>query len=193
VWEEIAKWFGGMTGATLLLAYLGRKLFAYVLDRDMEQFRQEAQKELEQVKANLRRIELRFSRLHEDQAKAIALVYGCLVKVQGTLVHYADPLSDVDDEGRRQRQLRADEAMAALYEAFAPRRLYFPKEIADDLESLMRELNHIKDTADNEFGVEGDLYEPGHTLTRFIERIPPIISRLDVEFRKLLGHEDEAD
>jgi len=106
-------------------------------DVEIEKFKSQAAIEIEKLKGQLNTAaaehQVRFSKLHEKRAEVIAEIYSLLVKVHSTVEDYigSHGLGGAFKPPLEQRHEAALNALGALGDFFAPRRIFVPKGIAD--------------------------------------------------------------
>ena len=198
--EEIFKYLGGTAIISVALAWTTKSIVSHFLSKDIEGHKQrlEAQNQLaiEQLKADLQKQllehEIRFSRLHAKRAEIIAETYSLLHDVYDRLSDY---VKIFEPAGGTPRDLRQKAAIAA-HEAFQPyyrkRLVFFPKGIAEMLESVDRQLVG----AHNEFVLGVEMADGRNTADKWNKvfdtvsvNIKAALRELEDEFRRLLGDE----
>ena len=100
MWKEILTLSFTATGiSTLSFAIAGfffKKIINNLLDKDIEKFKAQLQHQnnsaLESLKASLKIEEIRFSKLHEEQAHVIAELYALIVTVYDRAKAYFNPM-----------------------------------------------------------------------------------------------------
>ena len=123
-----------LNGVVLLIAYPW-------LSKKIEYgFKDQYDKELETIKSNLSRLnsehQIRFTKLQEQQALAIADVYSKLQKLHFDLVQYTKPFRPVGGQDLDSARKVAVDSYKSFFETYITRLIYFPKDLADKLEQI---------------------------------------------------------
>lgn len=197
-WQTILIAFGGNAALLAVLGILGKSLLEKLIVRDTKRFESElkakADVTIEQLKneLQLKTIEhqIRFSRLHEKSAETIAETYSLL---QSYLHAVADYVKVFEMTGEKSKAMRRDAVNAALKEFreyFVKRQIFLPKETA----RRIRELDEKLYQSAQHFAIKIEGRETTASTEDWMkafssvnEEIPPILERLEEEFRKLLG------
>src|SRR5271156_1097122 len=155
-WPEVIAALGGQTIFLIAAAWLIRRLVSHGMDRDLakykaelkadadrgiERLRNELRFDIEKHKNTLRMIELehrvRFSKLHERRARAIAKLYALMVEADWIAQDFI-----YGDVRSHERANAAREKARERYRFFELHRLYFPDSGCLLLERFINKLFH---------------------------------------------------
>lgn len=213
-WLELIKSLGGDAIFLSVAAWLIRELVTHRMDRDIakykmelktdsgrdiETLRGELKLEIEKYKNSLRMIEhehrVRFSRLHEERARAIARLYSLIVEAESIAKNFVYNNNHSQDMANAARK-KVDE----LYCYFQLHRLYFPNSICTDLDIFISKLSMSVNAiwvylTSIEYPTEQIKVQQGekmHEAANALETVlPKVRNLLENEFRTLLGAVDE--
>jgi hypothetical protein len=138
--------------------------------------------------------QVRYTKMHEARAEAIAETYSLLKELYICLDDYIKVFEPAGDVVREQRRERAYEALIKFKSYYPAKLIFLPSDVADHLAEIDRELT----MAFNEFflGVERAQAAGSEDVSmwiRIIDRInteiQPAYKSLETEFRKLIGSE----
>lgn len=150
------------------------------------------------LERKFREWEVRFSKLHERRVEVMEGMMDRLVDLKRALDAATGPQHEDDAHGY-QHLLEATAAGNEAHRYFAARRYYLPKETADKVDRLLREMKAA--WADVAGGTEGWLgvgpyashKDYGELAAMVVaggkavrEKLPPIISEVEGEFRRLV-------
>lgn len=172
---------GGVVGALVI----------FVLKKSYEG---RVQKDIERQKASLARSalehQIQFSHLHIKRAEAIAESYRLLGSVLRTASDYTKTFELAGDTSREERAASASEALNAARDYLLGSTIYFPTEIAKEVEALIKSVNHelIKFQFTVDLGPSRTPdYEQWSSISHELnERLPKVLDSLSDEFRSLL-------
>ena len=210
-WESVLIAFGGNAILLTILAFLGKSLFEKLIARDTKRFETDLKAKADVAIEHLRsqfqiqaiEHQVRFSRLHEKRAEVIAELYGLLVRSLWEAESFVSPMQWTGEPDQKQKHATAMSSLVDLYRYFDQHRIYLPESLCESLEQL------IMDVRSNviQFGVwvkYEDSRLPDHAANQKQEawdkswegiksKIPPARTRLENEFRILLGSLPNTD
>lgn len=156
-------------------------------------------KAIESLRSELRRTavehEVRFSRLHQRRAEVIERLYKLLVVALWDTETAASPLEWVDNPGKRQQGIDAQNSIARFFRFFDKNRLFLPESLCQVIEAFTSELRKPLIHFDTLLSIE-------HPNARSLEKlhdlqaemwdairadVPKQRAAMEEEFRRLLG------
>jgi len=213
-WPEVVTALGGQTIFLMAAAWLIRRLVSHGMDRelakykmelkadadrDIEKLRTELRLEIEKHKNSLRMAELehrvRFSKLHDKRAHAIAALYSLMVEADRIAQDFI-----YGDARSRDRANAAEEKATELHRYFELHRLYLPNSVCivlgNFVNKLFHSINAIRIYWTNVEHPTAQMIQQQNekmleVLKAFDTELPAIKTLLETEFRSLLGAVDE--
>lgn len=187
-WKQLLALTLTPTLAVVAIAWLIRKLFESSLQRDLERFKSELE---------LKRFEhqTRFSLIHQKRAEVLSNLYSRLARAKsllGDLVAIFQPGGQLLPEKKKKAADSFNDASSYFFE----HRIFLNKTTAIQVEeviSAMREAFVAFDTSQ----LENVEYRPDSTglwmesYNNVRDKISPLLSELEMEFRKTLGFIEE--
>lgn len=187
-WKQLLALTLTPTLAVVAIAWLIRKLFESSLQRDLERFKSELE---------LKRFEhqTRFSLIQQKRAEVLSNLYNRLARAKsllGDLVAIFQPGGQLLPEKKKKAADSFNDASSYFFE----HRIFLNKTAAIQLEevlSAMREAFVAFDTSQ----LENVEYRPDSTglwmesYNNVRDKISPLLSELEMEFRKTLGFIEE--
>ncbi len=150
--------------------------------------------ELERLRSQLNTVtvehEIRFSRLHEKRADAIAQTYSDLAELYDNLKDYVRLSGYVGEPSKTERFQKIVKAQNKFYATYSPNRIFFPKPIADALTGINRQCmdaatDFQRSVSDNPTTNEMKTW---NTIATHVKNdIQRELINLENEFRILLG------
>lgn len=190
---------GGSAVLFASVAWLVRSIINHTLSKDIEKFKinlkSESEQELLRMHSSLQLAEfehqIRFSQLHERLAEAAIDVYGKLRQVYREV---DDRVSVLSTDRRSNEEIEDAIRIAAkeLSDCYYPRRILFPKEIADRIEEFIKILRRVLikhnqlERASNSNNLKWDkIMDEIDTMVE--DKLPKLFESLETHFRKILG------
>lgn len=135
--------------------------------------------------------QVKFTKLHHNQAEFIADLYACLKKFHVSVSEYIKPLETSGDKSKEDRRNEVVKRHQEFLECYDGKQIY----ISSDLVSLIDNLNYrYRYTYFNFFYEVESASEAkpnrkawGEISMNFKAEIEPILQELEVEFRGILG------
>jgi hypothetical protein len=198
-WQELLKLLGGFAIIVSAVAWVVKSVVTHFLDRDVEEYKSqlatESAREIENLKTQLqltaKEHEVRFSKLHEKRAEIIADLYSKLSRAHRESNILMFRIEQKEDEASL--KTAADFAYKASISAsgfFEGNQLYLSKELSD---SIRRILSTMQLTSLS-FPYDGDIRTRGLDIWKEqSQKISAIMSKLEKEFRLMLGSEKEPE
>ncbi len=216
IWETILSVVGGTSVALLVLGYLAKSVFEKILARDTKIFevkltqkskefelglQSQSATAIEQLKSQLQREhmqhQIRFSKLHEKRAEAIANFYEQFTEAMWEAESFLSPFQMAGDRPPAEKHVEAMNKIVDVYRYFGKHKIYFPDETCASVDSVLGEVRRLV----IELGVwvrYEDQALPAHAAEQKFKTwiknaetikndIPPTIKKLEDEFRNLLG------
>lgn len=185
--------------ASAAFVFLAKILSKHLLSMDLESFkadlRAKNEKELEQLKAELRiaafQQETTFARLHEKRAEVIAELYAKLAEVHDRmqLLLFPSGLNDGEDL-RQHREKEASNAAIDFAYYYNTHKIFFEEPLCDLLESFNRDIliswGMHKDGSTASKGEMGST-EREAAWQHLDKQVKPIRNEIEATFRKLIG------
>lgn len=200
-WQTILLAFGGNAALLAVLGLLGKSLLEKVITRDTLRIETELKAnsaaELEKLRSTLAvaaaERHVRFSKLHERRAEAVAETYGLLRELHWRLGDYVKIFEPAGDRPKEERRNDVGEAHKAFISFYRRNRIFLSKSAVEKIEDINQK--SLKAFYRFFYGVEmtqarGDGTDKWMEIfTHVNEEMPIAISELEDEFRKLLGDE----
>lgn len=191
----IVRDLGIATTLMAAIAWVARSVALRWLDSRLDLFR-------EQLRRETHEHQVRFESLHAKRAQALYDIWFALHAAKGALNDFTAPAQWGGHERQTQLGHTAGEAVEALRKATMPALIYFPKALADRLESFYRRLDSmwfgaVLDYQDSRESGQNPYFKPGskdrsefaNTWHALKEQVDPVLRELEVEFRDLIGVE----
>jgi metallophosphoesterase superfamily enzyme len=148
-------------------------------------------KALETLKSELKVVEAKqniiFSKLHTDRVDVIAEIYALLKDVHLNMQRFMK-LNPIPAEESKETYLQnTKKAFNALDDYYPKKLIYLPKQTADKLEDVAKELQILfitHQTVSQFFSVEGNSQQE---INKVLQQMPNVLVALEDEFRILLG------
>ncbi len=198
-WQELIKLLGGFAVLVGALAWLTKSIITHFLDRDVEKYKSrlasESARELEHFKNELqlaaKEHEVRFSKLHEKRAEIITDLHAQLHEAHLSVRVLELRIKDGDNDVTLEQAAKtAYEMCSNALAFFSKNRLYLSKELSD----LIHRTLSTMDIASSSYPYAGDIRTRGLELwNQQSQQISLIMSRLEQEFRVMLGSEREKN
>jgi hypothetical protein len=184
LWQQILAQI--LTPALVIgaLAWLLRKFFELGLQRDLERYKSELQRQYYEY-------QIKYSIIHQKRAEAIASIYSRLVRAKAQL---ADLVSLLQQGGQSlpDKKSKVAEAYHDAASFFFEHRIFLPENTSVKIERVldgMRESFYTFDAA--QFGHDqykldkSGFWMKSHKIIR--DEIPPLLIELECQFRQALG------
>lgn len=201
-WQTILLAFGGNAALLAVLGVLGKSLLEKVLARDTLRIETELKAnsaaELEKLRSALAiaaaERHVRFSKLHERRAEAVAETYGFLRSLHSRLSEYVKIFEPAGDRPKEERRNDVAEAHKAFFDFYLKNRIFLSKSAVEKIEDFNRK--SIKAFYRFFYGVEMAKGAGGagtdkwmEVFTQVNDEMPLALGELEDEFRRLLGDE----
>lgn len=202
----------------LLLAILvfGKKFIEYFFSKTIEFKKLELSQELENHKLllnqrnkdfqhalnlKLNEFNIQFSKLHQDRAEVIKVLYQKIIELQTAMTIFTrmlKPIIENAEKEEEQRLQRVNDALQDFVNYFSPNRIYFNKSLTAKLDNLQKKYSEKgwdyarMNEAFNNPKLPHDIFAEYADKTTGIsklvkEKFPKIIEDLEDEFREILG------
>lgn len=205
IWQSVLLAIGGNAALLAIMGYLAKAVFDGMLARDTKRFEAELKAKsdsaIERLKSDLqlRTIEhqVRFSRLHEKRATAIAELYSLLIEALWEAESFLSPVEFVGEPSKHEKNATARNKLVDLYRHFDKHRIYLPVEQCNALQELISTVRTHVISYGNWLPYDGESL-PDHARKEQHEtwqrgwdairnQIPKARESLEAEFRALLG------
>ena len=147
-WQLLLGYLGG--GGILMgsLAWLLRSLVTYLLSKDVEAHKAllsaNAATELEKAKYALQLAafehQTRYARLHEKRADVVARTFEMLVQTERAVRRFVYSGKESQHQSNGEASATASDSVRDLYNFFESNRIYLPEQIAQQLDSLIKQV-----------------------------------------------------
>lgn len=201
-WQTVLLAFGGNAALLAVLGLIGKSLLEKVLARDTlrieTEIKAQSESELEKLRSTLAiaaaERNVRFTKLHERRAEAIAETYRLLRQLHSRLAEYVKVFEPAGDRPKEERRHEVAEAHKLFFDYYMANRIFLSKAAVEKIEQI----NQSSKKAFFEFfyGVEMVQAARGNgtdkwmeIFTHVSEQMPVALEELEDEFRKLLGDE----
>jgi hypothetical protein len=189
------------TIALTVLGYVAKNIFSQLLSRDIENFKNSKEMELERFKADLQKSafehQTRYQSLHIKRAEIISELYSLLFQAEQDTIWLAHPFQEGGLPVQIRKRDRAYKSGKALSDFFGKNRIYFKQDTCERIANFVNGLYN----ALNEFNVVIDALE-NHNINgkertehwakvweKLTEDLPVIKADIEIEFREILGLE----
>lgn len=201
-WQTILLAFGGNAALLAVLGVIGKSLLEKVLARDTLRIETELKAnsaaELEKLRSTLAvaaaERHIRFSKLHERRAEAVAETYGLLRELHSRLSDYVKIFEPAGDRPKEERRKDVAEAHKAFFNFYTKNRIFLSKSAVEKIEDINRKSTQA--FYQFFYGVEMTQSAGGDGADKWMEvfkhvneEMPVALSELEDEFRRLLGDE----
>jgi len=136
---------------------------------------------------------VQFARLHEIRAAVIADVYAALSDTYDALRAYTAAFEPAGGPSKEERLRTLAEEHGRFRKAFAPKKIYFPPDVAEQLQKINMQIfaagNEFMWTVQNQHRAHGQTEAWIGVLNKVDGPIRDTLRKLEAEFRKLLGDE----
>ena len=200
----------------LVILVFGKKFIEYFFSKTIEFKKLELSQELENHKLllnqrnkdfqhtldlKLNEFNIQFSKLHQDRAEVIRVLYQKIIELQTAMTIFTQMLKPIIENAENEEELRLHRVNNALQDFvnyFSPNKIYFNKSLTAKLDSLLKEYNEngwnyarMNKAFDNPKLPHDIFVEYADKTTEISklvkEKFPQIIEDLEDEFRKILG------
>ena len=203
-WIEVIQNLGAFLIGSGILGYFGKNIFEYYLDRSIDKYRllldKERQEYMQQLQLITQKHQIQYSKLHNDRADVIKLLYQKLVTMEQSMRDYMSPIRFGGEYSREQMKELAGKAAQEFFNYFSSNEIFFDKTIC----TLIGEMHKLYLDAWVEFTIyddeatreavttDRDLRKERakvwkSTWDKIDMKIPPIKDKLKNQFRDLLG------
>lgn len=143
-WQTVLLAFGGNAALLAVLGLIGKSLLEKMLARDSlrieTEIKAKSQSELEKLRSTLAIVaserNVRFTKLHERRAEAIAETYRLLRQLHSRLVEYVKIFEPAGDRPKEERRHEVAEAHAAFFDYYMANRIFLSKAAIEKIEKL---------------------------------------------------------
>ena len=213
---ELVKYNGPGVLVIFGILLFGRKLIEYVFDKSIEVKKTELDQKLEAYKLSLeerskefqheldtklQEFNIQFSKLHNERASIINQLYRLIIELQLSMEDFTRTMRPVGknaEEEEKNRLNRVEEALKEVNDYFLPNRIYFKKELAEQVDKLLKEYwstgwdyarANSRFKSKNLSGQEHSalLDETRKINNSVLQIFPSLIKELENEFRQILG------
>lgn len=145
---NIYYFLASLAGASTIIIWLGKFIITKAVDVGIETYKAELVKDIEKHKSDLARItlehQIKFSKLHEERAEKIRLLYTKIIEVEKAL-KYATTLfqgSEFSTDDKRDND--ALNLIVSLMDMVDTERIYFSDSTLKKIEPLIKESSDIR-------------------------------------------------
>ena len=201
----------------LAIIFLGKNIVEFFFNKTIELKKAELKQNLEnhkkdieqenknfqhQLDSKLQEFNIKFSSLHSERAEVIKQLYVRLIELQSSMFNYTRRAHVVVEDGKLEKKERIDRVNKALKEFsnyYFPNKIYFNVALALKLDSLINsyyktgwDFTDVVYYIENKFDLEREEiksnFEKMKELSSKVETdFPPLIEKLENEFRNILG------
>lgn len=140
-WQDIIKFLISVSGLSAIAIYIGKQLVNKTLDAGIEKYRMGLNKELEIFKSELSRTNvehgIRFSKLHEQRAEKIKLLYTLAYDLERKLKSFTDIMQGPEWSVDTDKSTEVKKCLVAIEEALELNRIYFSDELSKQIETII--------------------------------------------------------
>jgi len=170
-----------------LLAFVFRSIYKHLLNKDIEEF-----------KHKLKQEQIRGSKLYDERAKVVSMLYELLADFDFKMSSFVSPAQFAGDLPKKEKLKLAGEAGREFMDYHTKKRIYFDKDINKSLDEINKEFKSawvdatlfpITEPGEWEFpNVTKEKWEFWKkSLDTICKKIPPLKEKLEDDFREILG------
>jgi hypothetical protein len=141
--DQILTYFFSISGITIFAIWIGKLFITKSFDAGMEKYKASLQKEIEEYKSDLSRISLehqiKFSKLHEDRASKIQVLYSKIIDLEQALIYSTTPAQGPEYISDTKRDNDCIEKLKALISQLDSDRIYFSNDLITKFDSIIKE------------------------------------------------------
>lgn len=207
---EILTGAGALAGLIVVVWWVTQRVINHTLNKRLESYRSSLQEEKRLFELRLERqafeYQTKYASLHADRATAIIAIWRALKYAVAYTNGFVHPAQFGGKEAQDKRGEEAAAKIQSLSNLVFENTIYFQKELADKLLNFAKDLDAeffvtYEDYRDARESGENPHYEgqPGAGRSTFgeawkvlRERVVPLQTDLETEFRDLLGVEDSV-
>lgn len=199
-WQDLIKSLGIFAVLAGALTWLAKSVITHFLDKDVEKYKNslatEAARELEQFKSQLhiasKEHDVRFSKLHEKRAEIIAELHSRMYKAFLSVKELELGIKDgYDDEATlKQSSEIAYEACSHAFSFFKKNKYYLSKEHSDLIHGILSTMELTSSSYEYSGSIRTKALDHWDKQS---EQIGLIVSRVEQDFRIMLGSEREEN
>lgn len=198
-WQTILLAFGGNAALLAVLGFIGKSLLEKLIARDTAVFENELNAKSEVAIEKLRHelatssyeYQVKYAKLHEKRAEAIAEAYALLADLHTDLSEYVRIFEPVGIKSKEERRLAVSSSHEKFITYYRKHKIFLPKEAV----LIIEKINSQTKSAFYQFfyGVEAahasnqDTQKWLDIFNKVNEDIPQALEELDENFRKALG------
>ena len=166
--------------------YIIKQFIKYSFSKDLEKYKSELQIEAISFKTT-------FENLHLQRAEVIKTVYEKIVTTQIDFESLIRPFQATGEPNEEEKVKKAAQSYESLQNYFHKNKIYFNKELAEQLQTLLSKFLEVwrsfnKPRVDTHGNIHRDLDAWDRAWQKLNkDDIPPFLSKIELEFRKILG------
>jgi hypothetical protein len=174
------------------------------LETHKAQLKSQTEIEIEQLKSQLQiaaaERNIRYTKIFERTAEATAETYSKLLALLGAFEHYTMAWENENTPPKADRRQVVSKRLEEFFGYYRPNRLFLPKETVIKIEEFVKKLHGM--TVEFMIGVEQGMdshrNDPDRntwikTMDFMSKEVPPLLTILEDDFRKILGTLQDAD
>ena len=138
-----------LTGVSTIIIWLGKFIITKTVDVGIEKYKAELVKDIDKHKADLSKITLEhqivFSKLHEQRAEKIRLLYRKIMELEKALRHSTTPVQGGDEFSKdtaRENEVLSE--ILSLTELLDSERIYFSESTIEKIDIIIKESSEIR-------------------------------------------------
>ncbi|MCK4631789.1 MAG: hypothetical protein KAT79_00895 [candidate division Zixibacteria bacterium] len=189
-WLKILENLGVFALLAAGVAWLARALFSQMLNRDLERFKSDLEKDAIQYK-------IRYERLQTERVDVIKEVYKKIVQVHRSIRSLLNPFQYVGQPTEQEKVIEATNKNIDLISYFEENRVFFEEKLAEDIDSLLTKFNEIwmqfegSRNAKRDDDFKDARQRSDKAWKQINEDVPIVKGQLENEFRGILGIENK--
>ncbi|WP_445452934.1 hypothetical protein [Flavobacterium sp. 25HG05S-40] len=141
--EKFIYFFTGITAFTTVAIWLGKLIITKTFDLGLEKYKSSLQKDIEIHKSELAKQslehEVKFSKLHNDRAEKIIVLYKKVVELEKALIHSTNIAQGAEFKRDTQREKECINTIETLIAQLEFDKIFFTKETVSKVEDIIRE------------------------------------------------------
>lgn len=187
---EILQNFGIIALVISATAWLVRELFKQILNRDIEKFKSDLEKESTEFK-------IRYEKLHGERVMVIKEVYKKIVKTYKSFHSLINPFQLAGEPSHEEKGKVAAENANDLTDFYEENRIFFDEKLAEHIDFLLKDFRDAWNKLEysRESRKSGDykisLDEWNSAWKQIKDKVPIVKKELENKFREILGIKNE--
>lgn len=187
---EVLQNLGIISALVAGVAWLARSLTKQVLDRDLEKFKADLERDAITYK-------IKYEQLHAERVEVIKHSYKKVVRAHESLRSLINPWQGAGELSEDEKSKRASQANIELIEYYQENRIFFDEELATEIDALVNGFREAWGKFQNSRMAkeDGDHKEARNEWSdawkKIDKEVPKVKKKLENKFRNILGIENQ--